>query len=79
MRQCSAAPAKAVDPSAKVVSFFFSSVSGAVYYGDDLGNSSDLDLNLASAVDVLEYNFDTDRLVVVTRSLLLTQVQVRNT
>jgi hypothetical protein len=71
-----AAAKTAADPSAKVTSFFFSSVSGAVYYGDDLGNSSDLDLNLASAVDVLEYNLDADRLVIITRALLLTQVQV---
>jgi hypothetical protein len=62
--------------AAKVTSFFFAGVTGAVHYADDLGNSSDLDLNLAAAVDVLEFNPDNDRLVIITRNLLLTQVQM---
>ena len=51
-------------------------MSGTVYYGDELGNSSDLDLNLAATIDVLEYNEVADRIVIITRSLIMTQVQV---
>jgi hypothetical protein len=75
-RGCSVEKGTSKADTAKVTSFFFAGVTGAVHYADDLGNSSDLDLNLAAAVDVLEFNPDNDRLVIITRNLLLTQVQM---
>lgn len=56
-------------------SFFFATEAGAVCYADDLGHCSDVQ-QLSSAVDRLVFYEAERRLVVITRSLLMTQLQV---
>lgn len=64
------AAAQALQPS-----FFFGTESGVVCYADDLGHCSDVQ-QLGSSVDTLAFYDDAMRLVVITRSLLMTQLQV---
>ncbi|CAN0079145.1 unnamed protein product, partial [Laminaria digitata] len=56
-------------------SFFFATEAGSVCYADDLGHCSDVQ-QLSSAVDRLVFYEAARRLVVITRSLLMTQLQV---
>jgi hypothetical protein len=48
---------------------------GVVSYADDLGHCSDVQ-SMPTAVDVLAFYEDKMRLVVITRSLFLSQLQV---
>ncbi|CAN0370045.1 unnamed protein product [Pylaiella littoralis] len=56
-------------------SFFFATEGGAVCYADDLGHCSEVQ-QVTSAVDRLMFYEAARRLVVITRSLLMTQLQV---
>lgn len=56
-------------------SFFFGSESGGVSYADDLGHSTDVQ-QLSSSIDTLMFYEEKMRLVIITRSLLMTQIQV---
>lgn len=47
-------------------------------YADDLGHCSEVQ-QLTSAVDKLVFYEEARRLVIITRSLLMTQLQVRRT
>ncbi|GMI07811.1 hypothetical protein TrVE_jg6403 [Triparma verrucosa] len=55
--------------------FFFGSESGTVSYADDLGHCTDVQ-SLSSCIDCLMFYEGKSRLVIVTRSLLMTQIQV---
>lgn len=55
--------------------FFFSTDRGGLVYADDLGHCTDVQ-QLSSSVDIMLYYEERARLVVITRSLLLTQYQV---
>jgi len=56
-------------------SFFFGAANGTVSYADDLGHCTDVQ-QLASSVDSLMFYESKMRLVIITRSLLMTQLQV---
>jgi WD40 repeat protein len=56
-------------------SFFFGTDSGALVYADDLGHCQDVQ-TLSTSIDVMLFFEERSRLVVITRSLLLTQYQV---
>ena len=56
-------------------SFFFGSASGIVSYADDLGHCTDVQ-SLSSSIDSLLFYSSKMRLVIITRSLLMTQLQV---
>lgn len=56
-------------------SFFFATEAGAVCYADDLGHCSEVQ-QLTSPVDRLLFYEAARRLVIITRSLLMTQLQV---
>jgi len=56
-------------------SFFFGSESGGVSYADDLGHCTDVQ-QLSSSIDSLMFYEEKMRLVIITRSLLMTQLQV---
>jgi hypothetical protein len=56
-------------------SFFFGTERGQVVYADDLGNSVDVQ-SLTAAIDIMMFYEEKSRLVIITRSLLLTQYQV---
>lgn len=56
-------------------SFFLGTEAGGVCYADDLGHCSEVQ-QLTSAVDSLLFYEAARRLVVITRSLLMTQLQV---
>ncbi|CAM9286859.1 unnamed protein product [Discosporangium mesarthrocarpum] len=56
-------------------SFFFSTEAGLVCYADDLGHCTDVQ-QLTSSVDRLVFYEEEKRLVIITRSLLMTQLQV---
>jgi intraflagellar transport protein 140 len=56
-------------------SFFFGSATGTVSYADDLGHVTDVQ-QLSSSIDTLLFYADKARLVIITRSLLMTQLQV---
>lgn len=60
---------KALSPS-----FFFGTENGTVSYADDLGHCSEVQ-QLTSAVDGLVFYEAVRRLVIITRSLLMTQLQ----
>lgn len=70
---------KAVKPDNKVQtqtpSFFFGTDRGALVYADDLGHCTDVQ-QLSSPVDTMLYFEERARLVIITRSLLLTQYHV---
>ena len=55
--------------------FFFGTSKGLIAYADDLGHCTDVQ-TLSSSVDSMLYFEETSRLIVITRSLLLTQYQV---
>lgn len=55
--------------------FFFGTDKGLVAYADDLGHCTDVQ-QLSSAIDVMLFFEEKSRLVIITRSLLLTQYQV---
>ncbi len=56
-------------------SFFFGTASGTVAYADDAGHCTDVQ-NLGTQVDTLTFYADKGRLVIITRSLLMTQLAV---
>ena len=56
-------------------SFFFGTERGTIAYADDLGNCTDVQ-QLQSSIDVLMFLEEKSKLVVITRSLLLTQYNV---
>jgi len=56
--------------------FFFGSEDGRVFFADDLGHSAEVQ-SLGSVIDTLLFYEDRSRLVILTRALLLTQLQVR--
>jgi intraflagellar transport protein 140 len=56
-------------------SFFFGSEEGNVFFADDLGHSAQVQ-SLSSCVDELLFYDDKRRLIILTRSLLLVQLQV---
>ncbi|CAN0099903.1 unnamed protein product, partial [Scytosiphon promiscuus] len=70
-------PAHSADALAQAFSpsFFFATEGGAVCYADDLGHCSEVQ-QLTSQVDKLMFYEASRRLVVITRSLLMTQLQV---
>ena len=74
LRASSSGPAGA---ALKPQSFFFSSVSGVIFYADDLGNSPDTGINVGASVNVMQYYEAKKRLVVVTATLMMTQIEVR--
>lgn len=55
--------------------FFFGTDRGNLVYADDLGHCTDVQ-QLSSAIDIMLFHEERGRLVVITRSLLLTQYQV---
>lgn len=55
--------------------FFFGTDKGAVVYADDLGHCSDVS-QLTAAIDTMLFYEERARLVIITRSFLLTQYQV---
>lgn len=55
--------------------FFFGTDKGLVAYADDLGHCTDVQ-QLSSSIDVMLFFEERSRLVIITRSLLLTQYQV---
>ena len=72
----SAAAGAASSDAPKTHSFFFSSIAGVVFYADDFGNSPDTGINVGSPLSVMEFYASKKRLVVVTNSLMMTQVEV---
>ena len=56
-------------------SFFFGSAEGKVFFADDLGHSVEVQ-SLSSSIDTMLFYTDKNRLVIITRALLLTQLQV---
>lgn len=56
-------------------SFFFGTDQGALVYADDLGHCADVQ-QLPSSIDIMLFFDEKSRLVIITRSLLLTQYQV---
>eukprot|EP00606_Chrysophyceae_sp_TOSAG23-5_P000414 GSChrysophyteH2.ASY1.ANO1.1513.1 assembled CDS len=62
-------------PSASCPPFFFGTDRGSVVYADDQGFCCDVQ-QLSSSIDTMLYYEERSRLVIVTRSLLLTQYQV---
>jgi hypothetical protein len=63
-------PGQALSPS-----FFFGTESGVVSYADDLGHCSEVQ-HLATAVDAMAFYEEKMRLIIITRSLFLSQLQV---
>lgn len=55
--------------------FFFGTDRGAVVYADDLGHCTDVQ-QLTASIDTMLFYEERSRLVIITRSLLLTQYQV---
>lgn len=55
--------------------FFFGTEKGLVAYADDLGHCTDVQ-QLSSTIDVMLFFEEKSRLIIITRSLLLTQYQV---
>jgi intraflagellar transport protein 140 len=55
--------------------FFFGTEKGLVAFADDLGHCSDVQ-QLSSSVDIMMFFEERSRLVIITRSLMLTQYQV---
>jgi intraflagellar transport protein 140 len=69
-----AAPAVAAVATA-TPAFFFGTESGTVCYADDLGHCTDVQ-QLGSSIDALMFYEGAMRLVIITRSLLMVQLQV---
>ena len=55
--------------------FFFGTDRGAVVYADDMGICTDVQ-QLSSSIDTMLFYEERSRLIIITRSLLLTQYQV---
>jgi intraflagellar transport protein 140 len=55
--------------------FFFGTERGAVVYADDLGHCTDVQ-QMTSSIDTMLFYEERSRLVIINRSLLLTQYQV---
>eukprot|EP01035_Chromulina_nebulosa_P031271 gene31271-41668_t len=56
-------------------SFFFGTDQGVIVYADDLGHCSDVQ-QLPSIIDIMLFFEEKSRLIIITRSLLLSQYQV---
>lgn len=67
-------PPRKVDGKASSA-FFFGTDRGSVVYADDLGICTDVQ-QLSSSIDTMLFYEERSRLVIITRSLLLTQYQV---
>ncbi|KAG5176880.1 putative intraflagellar transport protein 140 [Tribonema minus] len=74
---CGSTSSSQDDPVAAALSppFFFATDTGTVCYADDLGHCTDIQ-QLGSCVDTLMFYEGAMRLIVVTRSLLMVQLQV---
>ena len=68
-------PARKLDIKNSSPAFFFGTDRGAVVYADDLGICTDVQ-QLSSSIDTILFYEERSRLVIITRSLLLTQYQV---
>jgi intraflagellar transport protein 140 len=66
---------KVADKQSYSPAFFFGTEKGLVAFADDLGHCSDVQ-QLSSSVDIMMFFEERSRLVIITRSLLLTQYQV---
>lgn len=55
--------------------FFFGTDKGSLVYADDLGHCTDVH-QLSSSIDTMLFFEERSRLVIITRSLMLTQYQV---
>ena len=66
---------KAENKQASSPAFFFGTDRGAVVYADDLGHCTDVH-QLTASIDTMLFYEERSRLVIITRSLLLTQYQV---
>ena len=62
-------------PVAYSPSFFFGTDRGAIVYADDLGHCADVQ-QLSSSIDSMMFFEERSRLIIITRSLLLTQYHV---
>mmetsp|Transcript_83931 Transcript_83931/g.237404 ORF Transcript_83931/g.237404 Transcript_83931/m.237404 type:complete len:1469 (+) Transcript_83931:229-4635(+) len=56
-------------------SFFYGTEDGKVYFADDLGHMTEVQA-LSSSVDCMKFYGDKSRLVIITRALLMVQLQV---
>ena len=56
-------------------SFFYGTDRGVVLYADDLGHCTEVQ-QLTSSIDIMLFYEEKARLVIITRSLMLTQYQV---
>ena len=63
------------DPRSSCPPFFFGTDRGVVVYADDHGFCNDVQ-QLSSSIDTMLYFEERNRLVIITRSLLLTQYQI---
>lgn len=61
--------------NAQSPAFFFGTDKGAICYADDLGHCAEVHI-VASAIDSMLFFEETARLLVITRSMMLTQYQV---
>ena len=70
---------KSIKPESKVQtttpSFFFGTDRGSLIYADDLGHCTDVQ-QLSAPIDTILYFEERSRLVIITRTLLLTQYHV---
>lgn len=64
------------DSAPAITSFFFGGDSGTVCYADDMGHCTVVTDNLHSAISVMDFYEEKHQLVIITKSLLLTQLQV---
>eukprot|EP01138_Halocafeteria_seosinensis_P001712 gb/GECG01001755.1/.p1 GENE.gb/GECG01001755.1/~~gb/GECG01001755.1/.p1 ORF type:complete len:1428 (+),score=214.78 gb/GECG01001755.1/:1-4284(+) len=62
--------------SARLTSMLIGGDTGIVFYTDDMGTCVDVLTNLTSPIDVMEYFPSSGRLTIITRNLLMTQLQV---
>lgn len=69
--------AKAADTKAQSIApaFFFGTDRGSLIYADDLGHCTDVQ-QLSAPIDTILYFEERSRLVIITRTLLLTQYHV---
>ena len=57
------------------VCFFFATTTGRVTYADDLGHEADVQ-HLSSAIDTMAFYEERSRLVVITRNVIMTVLQL---
>lgn len=69
-------PSVDVGTSTRLTSLLIGGDTGMVFYADDMGTCVDVLTNLTSPIDVMEYFPTNGRLVIITRNLLMTQLQV---